>query len=243
MALEWNERMIQKLRQFYEGETLPATMLHVADDHDSVIQLRENAGAITLDQCFELYTKKTMLDGDNTYYCGKCKDHVRGTKVLGVWKPADVLIIQLKRFGMQKFYGRHMPEKLTESVEFPLDGLDIGPYVADHAAAKAQPEKVRNRCIICILAHSRTHSMIHPLTPSHSSSTTFSVWLTIWAMLASVTIRRAYGRESGLITGPARTPAIRRRRRRLLVREWVRPPPLACGRSSMMGRYVTLTLL
>lgn len=63
----------------------------------------DDAGAdeecgIKLMDCFEEFRKPEMLDDDNKWYCNKCKDHVRATKQMEIFKAPPILIVNLKRF-------------------------------------------------------------------------------------------------------------------------------------------------
>ena len=58
-------------------------------------------------------------------YCGKCKQHVEATKSMELWSVPDVLVLHLKRFS----YSRWARDKIETDVHFPLDGLDVSPYV------------------------------------------------------------------------------------------------------------------
>lgn len=58
----------------------------------------EETQQITLRDCFEEFRKPEMLDDENKWYCNKCKDHVRATKQMEMYKPPPILIVNLKRF-------------------------------------------------------------------------------------------------------------------------------------------------
>jgi len=66
------------------------------------------------------------------WYCSKCKDHVQAVKTLELFRLPRLLIITLKRFktgksryGMMGMSG----SKLDTLVDFPLEGLDMSPFV------------------------------------------------------------------------------------------------------------------
>ena len=63
------------------------------------------------------------------WYCNKCKEHVRATKTLELFKIPRILIVSLKRFrkSSKQFWGGS--KKIDTHVNFPLDGLDMSPYV------------------------------------------------------------------------------------------------------------------
>lgn len=57
-----------------------------------------NSSEITLDNCLREFKQSEQLDEDNMWYCNKCKEHVRATKTLELFKVPRILIISLKRF-------------------------------------------------------------------------------------------------------------------------------------------------
>jgi len=64
------------------------------------------------------------------WYCKCCKEHVQATKTLEIFKVPKVLIISLKRFKQAKSkYSWGGGKKLDTLVHFPLEGLDMSPYV------------------------------------------------------------------------------------------------------------------
>lgn len=65
------------------------------------------------------------------WYCSKCKEHVQATKTLEIFKVPRVLIISLKRFktSKSKYGGFGSGQKLDTHVDFPLEGLDLAPFV------------------------------------------------------------------------------------------------------------------
>ena len=68
-----------------------------------------------------------QLDADNSWYCPKCKEHVTASKKLDLWQLPECLVVHLKRFTQ----GR-LSQKLDLPVDYPLTGLDLGPYVLKH---------------------------------------------------------------------------------------------------------------
>ena len=102
-------------------------------DHPSFIegqrkQRASNASkGVTLDQCFETFTKPERLDEHNMWYCSKCKEHVRALKTMALWRLPNVLVVHLKRFEFRNSFRR---DKLNTFVDFPLEGLDMSQHCA-----------------------------------------------------------------------------------------------------------------
>jgi ubiquitin C-terminal hydrolase len=89
-------------------------------------QAQGNTG-VTLDKCFETFTKPERLDEHNMWYCSQCKEHVRAMKTMQLWRLPNILVITLKRFEFKHILRR---DKLDTLVDFPLDGLDMSKHCA-----------------------------------------------------------------------------------------------------------------
>lgn len=85
------------------------------------------ANGVTLDQCFETFTKPERLDEHNMWYCSNCKEHVRALKTMELWRLPNILVVHLKRFEFRNGFRR---DKLTTLVDFPLNGLDMSQHCA-----------------------------------------------------------------------------------------------------------------
>ena len=90
-------------------------------------------GALQLLDCIRKYSEREQLDETETWYCNKCKDHVRAFKELAIWRAPPILIIQLKRFVFKKNGFR---EKIDTHVDFPLEGLDISEFVTSPTSSQ-----------------------------------------------------------------------------------------------------------
>jgi ubiquitin C-terminal hydrolase len=123
LSLEW------KNTKTNDGSLLIDPELFVAhSDHQSLIDAikvqRTNSGTkgVSLDQCFETFTKPERLDENNMWYCSKCKEHVRALKTMILWRLPNILVVHLKRFEFKHALRR---DKLDTFVDFPLEGLDM----------------------------------------------------------------------------------------------------------------------
>lgn len=84
--------------------------------------------------CLDAFTQHETLDEDNQWFCPKCKDHRKAKVQLTIKKLPEILIVHLKRFkktqtGVSKF---------TETIEFPIEGLDVSKYVTDTSTNPVQ---------------------------------------------------------------------------------------------------------
>lgn len=112
-------------------------------------------GMRTLNDALDLYLQEECLEGDEQWYCEKCKQRVDARKKIDIWKLPTILVLHLKRFEYdarrQRF--RKIDTKLVagEQLDFTeycssdqLDGAlfdvvsvanHIGPYGHGHYTA------------------------------------------------------------------------------------------------------------
>jgi ubiquitin C-terminal hydrolase len=76
-----------------------------------------------LTRMIEHFLKEEILE--DLFYCEKCKKRTKSTKRFVIWKLPKILVIHLKRF----YYGKFRKEKITNSVQFPVECLDLEPLV------------------------------------------------------------------------------------------------------------------
>ena len=77
---------------------------------------------VALDECLEAFTAQERLEGDEQWYCPKCKDHVDALKKIDLWKTPAVLIVHLKRF---RWTDDGYCEKISRGVRFPMTGWNL----------------------------------------------------------------------------------------------------------------------
>ncbi|XP_021758930.1 ubiquitin carboxyl-terminal hydrolase 17-like isoform X1 [Chenopodium quinoa] len=78
----------------------------------------------TLQQALKKFTASEMLQGNNKYYCSRCKSYEKAKKKLTVSQAPNILTIVLKRFQAGNF------TKLKKAVQFP-EFLNMSPYMSD----------------------------------------------------------------------------------------------------------------
>lgn len=88
---------------------------HETVDPDRKFELTDLLGA-------QGFTRMEQLQGDNRYYCEKCKKKQKATKQFTIGSPPGTLILHLKRFSYDK-YGNE-GKKLQNDVSFPRE-LDL----------------------------------------------------------------------------------------------------------------------
>jgi ubiquitin carboxyl-terminal hydrolase 2 len=84
--------------------------------------LTESKKTVNILDCFNLYTKKERLEGDNQWYNEDTKQKQDVDKNIIFFKLPDVLVLDLKRFS-------NSIRKNQTLVDFPIDKLDLCNYV------------------------------------------------------------------------------------------------------------------
>ena len=82
----------------------------------------ENIERISINKCFEEFTKIQTLDENNLYKCPKCKQSIAANNKIELYKIPKILIIQLKRF--------ENGQKIKTFIEFPIKNLDISSFIS-----------------------------------------------------------------------------------------------------------------
>jgi len=85
---------------------------------------------ITLTDCLKEFTNAEQLDAQNAWFCSKCSNHVCARKKITLWTTPDILILHLKRFHYDRCAtGGLVRNKVENQVIFPVDNLDMAPYI------------------------------------------------------------------------------------------------------------------
>jgi ubiquitin C-terminal hydrolase len=77
---------------------------------------------IDLMDCFDLYTTKEKLDGDNQFFNDKTNEKEDATREILFWNLPDILVVDLKRFDNRN-------RKNNALVSFPLTGMNLDKYI------------------------------------------------------------------------------------------------------------------
>jgi len=102
----------------------------------------KNRSSIPLKDCLDQFAAGEQLDSHNAWYCSSCKKHVCALKLITLWNTPDVLVLHLKRFTFEKcptVDGRLIRRKIDETVDFPIDRLDMSPYTLGPTDPDAPP--------------------------------------------------------------------------------------------------------
>lgn len=136
IILDWDEKAYDALFggrdandlrgvEMFDKDTMP---VHSDPELEAVRERRaqRKKRGISLQDCFAETAKTEILSENNTWRCPRCKEERMASKTLEVYTVPDILIIHLKRFsGSRAFHN----SKLTDLVDFPIEGLDVGPWV------------------------------------------------------------------------------------------------------------------
>ncbi|OQR84279.1 ubiquitin carboxyl-terminal hydrolase 4 isoform X1 [Achlya hypogyna] len=118
-----------------EWTTAPPT--YIADW--SLVPPEAATPSLTLEMCLDTFlAQERMGDG---WACERCATTSGGARSSNVARAPDVLMLHLKRF----HYSSVQHHKVTELVTFPLEGLDISPYMGS-------PPADPNECLYDLVA-------------------------------------------------------------------------------------------
>ncbi|CCE80099.1 Piso0_003197 [Millerozyma farinosa CBS 7064] len=94
----------------------------------------QQRSTVSLIDCLRSFSVPEVLGDQDLWYCPKCKDFKKATKTIQLWSIGDILAIHLKRF---QGGSRSFSDKINMVVDFPIEGLDMSPFVASGQADNA----------------------------------------------------------------------------------------------------------
>ncbi|XP_036452159.1 ubiquitin carboxyl-terminal hydrolase 33 [Colossoma macropomum] len=107
---------------------------------------------VTLQDCLAAFFARDELKGDNMYSCEKCKKLRNGVKFCKVQSLPEILCVHLKRFRHELMFST----KISTHVSFPLDGLDLQPFLAKDSSAQ-----ITTYDLLSVICHHGTASSGH----------------------------------------------------------------------------------
>uniref|UniRef100_A0A668A8T6 Ubiquitin carboxyl-terminal hydrolase n=1 Tax=Myripristis murdjan TaxID=586833 RepID=A0A668A8T6_9TELE len=107
---------------------------------------------VTLQDCLAAFFARDELKGDNMYSCEKCKKLRNGVKFCKVQSLPEILCIHLKRFRHELMFST----KIGTHVSFPLEGLDLQPFLAKDSTAQTTTYD-----LLSVICHHGTASSGH----------------------------------------------------------------------------------
>ncbi|KAI6351222.1 hypothetical protein MCOR25_010065 [Pyricularia grisea] len=142
IVVDWNEDAWEQVygsTRANDGRGEP-TFNAIETVHDPALAERKKQRAqrrkngISLDDCLDEFEKQEVLSEQDTWYCPRCKEHVRASKKFDLWKTPDILVVHLKRFSSSGW----RRDKLDILVDFPIEGLDLSRRVIDQQTGKEE---------------------------------------------------------------------------------------------------------
>ncbi|OWZ12118.1 Ubiquitin-specific protease [Phytophthora megakarya] len=122
-TLEWNRNGYQR---GYDETSAKRIELH---DSMKNLNISPKPNTLTIFDCLSKFTEREQLGETDTWYCPKCKNHVRAFKKFDLFSLPNVLIFHLKRFRYaQSSFSMHR-DKISKLVDFPIEGLDLSEFV------------------------------------------------------------------------------------------------------------------
>lgn len=83
-------------------------------------------GSADVRDCLRSYCSPERLDGDDFWRCPRCKRDREAVKKITITRAPLSLVVHFKRFSASHTQRAH---KVRTQIQFPLQGLDIGPFV------------------------------------------------------------------------------------------------------------------
>ena len=93
-----------------------------------------HTGKCSAQDCLRAFTTEEALVGDECYTCSKCKSRRECTKQIAIQRCPKILVIHVKRFSHGAGSRR---AKLTTTLTFPVEQLDVEPFCAERTTARA----------------------------------------------------------------------------------------------------------
>lgn len=116
-------------QQYYMLPRLEHPLVHFSAE-TTYPRCRKPVETVSIYDCLdhEFSPHPLALDNENRWKCGSCNEMVNGVKSMKPWKTPDILLLCLKRFDYCEARGRLV--KLTQMVDYPIEGLDLSRYCA-----------------------------------------------------------------------------------------------------------------
>ncbi|KAK8808625.1 hypothetical protein WA158_008526 [Blastocystis sp. Blastoise] len=140
-------------------ETCSVSLLPFSEytSEEELEQQNENK-RITLEQCLTLFIQSTLISEQAIWKCSNCSQTVLAENINHLWRLPPILIIHLKRFEYipmsisplqnSRINTELGKRKINTFVEFPIDGLDLSPYLSD----SIREQYDNNHCLYDLIA-------------------------------------------------------------------------------------------
>ncbi|KAI8928791.1 hypothetical protein BC831DRAFT_446592 [Entophlyctis helioformis] len=112
---------------------------HVSRQHMLDLKERAKSTSISLKDCLAEFSREEILQGMDTMYCSKCKEHRPIRKKLDVYNAPKILVVHLKRFANGGRSGMSR-SKIDVHVDAPTTGLDLSDVLVQPRPPTANPD-------------------------------------------------------------------------------------------------------
>ncbi|CAN0497263.1 unnamed protein product, partial [Laminaria digitata] len=85
--------------------------------------------SVALEDCMEAFFSPERLRGSNQYHCDGCGSKKEADKSTSLLHAPEILVLHVKRFRRGYFWSH----KVHNRVIFPLNDLDVSPWLSEHA--------------------------------------------------------------------------------------------------------------
>jgi len=126
LAVSWTKKAVKTM--WDKDEALAVELDQSVKDHRAQ---KGVTSSYTLHDSLQLFTTNEQLSPEDPWWCPQCKEHQQAFKKFDLWKLPRILVFHLKRFRYSNYLNTR--EKLTFSVQYPLNDLDISPFVMNDA--------------------------------------------------------------------------------------------------------------
>jgi ubiquitin carboxyl-terminal hydrolase 4/11/15 len=92
--------------------------------------------AQSIEHLLKRFSEPEQLDKDNMWYCSGCKEHVQAFKKIQIYKAPKYLILHMKKSKGEMMLGSRLSESGCKNVQFPIDDLDMTPFVLNKTTIK-----------------------------------------------------------------------------------------------------------
>ena len=112
LIVVWNPKYIEKRKDFNNINLF-----------DLCNKIYENSPKeeVSIEKCFEEFSKEEKLDKENLWKCPHCEENIQANKKIELFNIPKILIIHLKRFNNNK--------KINTFINFPLTNLCLDKYI------------------------------------------------------------------------------------------------------------------
>lgn len=144
-SIEWNRyehREKSRISDLFAGQHASklrcTTCKHTSTTHEAFYSVSveiPQSGKGNIYECLESYCMEEKLGCDELWKCPYCKCEREATKKITITRAPQVLVVHFKRFSASK---KEVARKIHTPIHFPLQQLNIGPYMLHPPAASAE---------------------------------------------------------------------------------------------------------